>query len=1233
MARRRRETTPTTVVVVAAAALSLIGGIAPLAAVQKADAATMLPLAGLCTGDAGVGVGCGFDASRMTAFGVTIAPKRSVLRVPWCPEHCYESCPPKYPIAYECDGCVYQDASGDCYRNAYNVQATASPTQGGCYETKVADNIEKWKKMTKKTSSSSSGFIFRHSQSKTTKKFYSMFFRQNYSLALSFKYVISHSVTQAPSSMYPEPSKEFRMAALMLPTKFEGNEDEYEKFIDAFGTHYMSEAFMGGSALLTNYFHSCFLNTFQSKEVSRASSSSFAGIFSDNKASGWGSSIDKSKWDSWSQIDLKLNGGDAADFADLGTGDKLSKKQVAAWQSTIRGPKMVPLTYTIRPITDVLKGGWVDAAIIENVNQALSLYDARIGVEMRQLQESMVAKNEYKKPKWCKPKKPPKETMRAERELPALDLPSCPALPPAAEKSARRLRGGEKALSVGNQNSANPALLPPIPGLLSASGDLGSLFARGFDPLQEKALAPVVSFHYNGWACNAGNRERLGLDEKRAGYEPCLNVWTDPVSKVQFSRPDEVQIFNTPAAQTESSNRLFVDLSSYKTWKWSQHSTSIGLGIFSYSHSNVESYLSEIMDTKRSVIAVKRRQVVAYQMTTWDAPVLRCEMQDTCTAGKSYSMPGALTDSGFRQQRDALPTSCAGSAEKNQYHLFREAFGTHYVESALYGGSLEFVLVINSTLYTKMSAMQVQEQTSIGFNLLSVSFAFNHGKTEETRDVTKEFRQNTKVVLFAYGGNTLYLQEGDYSKWASSVPTNPAPINSTYREIVDLFDAEKDGDRRSCMEKEVKKYLNSKPPRRYRCGDTAGTKVLNGIPHPKTGNDVKIFSLGSLPTLEEAMNKRVESSQRDELSTEATSPASDVANDQEAMSPQMAHAVARAQSSLADGSCDPDNVIQGASPSDLLGKTFDIKTGVAKLPATTFTCKQSKQWYSPYKKKVVQIPDQVDFVGISSACQEEQLSSITNETTAWRQAAESWGFSVGFGIPIGGATLQIGIGFQKQVTEMSERMNNFTKSASILSRKLSMYRLSFGNSDAGSTKIAGTMLQALESLPVISGGYAKGTKQERAKYDQFVVAFGTHYVAGADFGSYCEFNTAYDKSFASKESSRYVEQQISISIGIQMGTIGISAEIGFGSGKGGSKMDQEFKLHSQSLTSCRGGDVTLLTTNPPQYDKWVESVYGAPSWINGTAVLRPLSDLLIGSNAATKRSCLDDAVLAYLQRK
>ena len=81
------------------------------------------------------------------------------------------------------------------------------------------------------------------------------------------------------------------------------------------------------------------------------------------------------------------------------------------------------------------------------------------------------------------------------------------------------------------------------------------------------------------------------------------------------------------------------------------------------------------------------------------------------------------------------------------------------------------------------------------------------------------------------------------------------------------------------------------------------------------------------------------------------------------------------------------------------------------------------------------------------------------------------------------------------------------------------------------------------------------------------------------------------------------------------------------------KQDSDFEKHSQSAAACSGGDLSLLDQKPPQYDKWVESVYRAPNWINGSAVLRPLGDLIVGKDAANKRDCLKDAVISYMGEK
>ncbi len=149
--------------------LTIFATLPAMAAVADGAEGAMPPLAGVCNGAAGVGVGCGFDASRMTAFGLTIAPKKAVLRMPWCAEHCYATCPPQQPVPEDCEDCVFvvqNTTTTRCFRQPYNVAATAMPTQGGCYETVLADTTDSYIRKSKHTTSHSSGFIFTHSHSK-----------------------------------------------------------------------------------------------------------------------------------------------------------------------------------------------------------------------------------------------------------------------------------------------------------------------------------------------------------------------------------------------------------------------------------------------------------------------------------------------------------------------------------------------------------------------------------------------------------------------------------------------------------------------------------------------------------------------------------------------------------------------------------------------------------------------------------------------------------------------------------------------------------------------------------------------------------------------------------------------------------------------------------------------------------------------------------------------------------
>lgn len=49
---------------------------------------------GVCNGAGDVGIGCGYDATRLELFGTTIDPKKPVMQLPQCAARCYANPPP-----------------------------------------------------------------------------------------------------------------------------------------------------------------------------------------------------------------------------------------------------------------------------------------------------------------------------------------------------------------------------------------------------------------------------------------------------------------------------------------------------------------------------------------------------------------------------------------------------------------------------------------------------------------------------------------------------------------------------------------------------------------------------------------------------------------------------------------------------------------------------------------------------------------------------------------------------------------------------------------------------------------------------------------------------------------------------------------------------------------------------------------------------------------------------------
>jgi hypothetical protein len=197
----------------------------------------------------------------------------------------------------------------------------------------------------------------------------------------------------------PKPTVELRLATLLLPKQYDA--EKYAQFVSDFGTHYMDQASLGGLALLTSYFHSCFLEQYAGEDVTQRSRSSFFGIFSKGGGSGTGSNISEALWDQWSDVELKLVGGAAAKLGKLGKHNTLGKAGADAWEDSIQRDKFVPLQYHLVPITELL-ATFADPAKVANVNRSIHEYMGAVQASNDALVNQLVPKDPYIKPAWCK---------------------------------------------------------------------------------------------------------------------------------------------------------------------------------------------------------------------------------------------------------------------------------------------------------------------------------------------------------------------------------------------------------------------------------------------------------------------------------------------------------------------------------------------------------------------------------------------------------------------------------------------------------------------------------------------------------------------------------------------------------------------------------------------------------------------------------------------------------------
>ena len=178
---------------------------------------------------------------------------------------------------------------------------------------------------------------------------------------------------------------------------------------------------MGGAVLMTAFYHSCFLNTYNSTDIIHTSSSSFFGIFNSGHGDHDHSAVNITDWDHWSQVEVQISGGEVLGHGRLTRSNRMDPKQCQEWEESVKANRMVPLQFHLTPITNlmVMQKLPFNPKKVSNVNRSIAEYVKSVQSENDDLARELMPNDPYCIPSWCKFAPKPDFPVKSSVPLPA----------------------------------------------------------------------------------------------------------------------------------------------------------------------------------------------------------------------------------------------------------------------------------------------------------------------------------------------------------------------------------------------------------------------------------------------------------------------------------------------------------------------------------------------------------------------------------------------------------------------------------------------------------------------------------------------------------------------------------------------------------------------------------------------------------------------------------------------
>jgi hypothetical protein len=179
----------------------------------------------------------------------------------------------------------------------------------------------------------------------------------------------------------------------------------------------------------------------------------------------------------------------------------------------------------------------------------------------------------------------------------------------------------------------------------------------------------------------------------------------------------------------------------------------------------------------------------------------------------SLYMPEIMTlDEQFIKSVAVLPDTIKDEDDEAKYRHFVQAYGTHYVFSALFGAKVNFDAFVAAELQDRFEKKWVSREYGMYFHYMMFNISNGGYQNRSSIKISTEFTKQTQSQSFFYGGDPGQAHVDSIRNWTQTINGYEYPFNVTLNEISELIPEKV---KRLTMKSYVRDYVNrNKAPKR-----------------------------------------------------------------------------------------------------------------------------------------------------------------------------------------------------------------------------------------------------------------------------------------------------------------------------------------------------------------------------------------------------------------------------------